>query len=121
MSHFAATATAWLFGSTIASANLTGAILSALFLSGLAVYPVLNFVVHGWGIKKQDISSSFSTEAKRTYLESFLKMGKVSDADKAFEAFYVGNYGRMRFVIPLVLLFAVCFSLMFLFSETAIS
>lgn len=121
MPSYIASVTAAIFGTTVASAVLMGAVLCALFLTFLAVYPVLNFFMRGWAIKKQDIFSSFNSDAKHYYLQSFLKTDPSDDADGAFEAFYERCYGRKRFIFPLILFTLVCFALSFVFSETAIS
>ena len=121
MAHAFAEIAAWLFGHSVTSAAVSGATFCALFMTLLAIYPVLSFLAQGWNIKKKDIFSSFGTAAKRCYLGTFQKTVRVADPHEAFEVFYRESYGRWRFAGPLLLLLAVCFPLMFLFSETAVS
>jgi hypothetical protein len=49
------------------------AILATLLMTYLACHPILAFTRRGWTIKREDILSSMNTNAKRLYLQTFLK------------------------------------------------
>jgi hypothetical protein len=121
MSHLILDVTTWLFGPTIADAAQKGAILTALFLTALALNPLISFFRRGWAIKREDIFSSFGTAAKANYLTGFLKRKVGDDADAAFAAFYTKRYGRKRFIVPIALFALVCFTLMLLIAQTTVA
>jgi len=94
----------------------------------LAVYPVYAYLRRGWDIKKTDIFSSFSDEAKILYLKVFQKIdcdGQEEDARavarEKFEAIYVVRYGRYKFATPLALFTLTNLVAAFLLSESALS
>jgi hypothetical protein len=110
------------------------ALLSTLTLTALALYPIAMFLWSGWCIKRDDIFNTFSTEAKRCYLDVYQKNTRVkptierdrsSSSDKAiedkFSAIYTSNFGRWRFIFPLLVFSVSCVAGIFLSSEWALT
>lgn len=89
------------------------AALCALVLTFLTCYPVLAFVRRGWGIKKADIFSSLTPDAKACYLKNFNYEG-AENAETTFDKMYVNRYGLYRLFVPTLLLVLVTFPLLFL-------
>lgn len=98
----------------------TVSMLGSLVLTGVCCYPVVNFLTVGWRVKKESITSSFSTNAKKIYLASFLnRISKNPDTD--FETVYEERYSKTNFRMPLILLIAILIPTMYLFCQTAIA
>jgi hypothetical protein len=104
-------------------------LLAALGFTVLAVYPVQAYLRRGWAIKKTDIFSSFSEDAKVLYLKVFMKTGFAAgdaaciqqQAAASFEKLYLDRYGRYKFRTPLLLFTVVNFIGMFLVSQSALA
>lgn len=95
---------------------------ATIALTALALYPIVHFMVRGWAIKKDDIFSSFSEQAKILYLKTFLKLNLADGAAaKTFNEIYGKRYGRGKFVGPAILFAVVCFAAMFLLCESGVS
>jgi hypothetical protein len=89
------------------------ALLSTLALTYLCCHPIGAFRRRGWDIKKADIFSSLSVQAKMLYLKTF-GFTDVTDPTSAFDEMYDFRYGRYRLTAPLILLILITFPLMFL-------
>lgn len=94
-------------------------LLGAVFLTALGMLPVCSYVVRGWEVKRQDILSSLSREAKALYLAKFLRI-EPDDPDAAFGAMFQSRYGRWRFLPPCLLLVIVLLPEMYVVSETGL-
>jgi hypothetical protein len=82
----------------------------AAALTALLLFPLLEFLSHGWVRREQEISDILTDEAKKLYLSIFHQSIEVTDAQDAadkFKIFYGDGYGRKHFLFPMILLFAV--------------
>ncbi len=71
-------------------------------------YPLAVFWWRGWQRRADEVLGSLDPSAKRRYLSLFHKQDEKNnknmteqDAVDAFEAFYVDEYGRKRFFVPI--------------------
>jgi cation transport regulator ChaC len=96
------------------------AILAAVGMTYLSIHPILSFCRRGWQIKRADVLSSLNDEAKRRYLQFFLKQSSDNPAH-AFDTMYTYRYGRYRLITPTVILAVVLFFITVLVAETALA
>lgn len=79
-----------------------------LVLTGLLVQPLCHFLVYGWVRKFEEVDNSLVPQAKQTYLKVFWNHDwKLDQVDSAFSGLYLRWYGRRRFIIPAIFVFAV--------------
>lgn len=108
----------WLLSADTASVIQFGAILATLLSTYLACHPILAFIRRGWAIKRDDIVSSLNDNAKKLYLQTFLKE-EAKNPRNDFDRMYTHRYGRYRLTVPTVLLVLVLLTGTFCIAETA--
>ena len=92
------------------------ALLAAMLATYVACYPVVAFVRRGWAIKRGEVVSSLSANAKKLYLQVCLNK-QPTDPEAEFNAIYDSRYGRYRLIVPSALLALVLLPLTFLVCE----
>jgi hypothetical protein len=92
------------------------ALIAAMLATYVACYPVVAFVRRGWAIKRGEVVSSLSENAKKLYLEVCLNK-QPKDPETEFNAIYDSRYGRYRLIVPSALLALVLLPLTFLVCE----
>jgi len=77
-----------------------------LITSIILLTPVLRYVRVGWKYKTMDITNSIDDEAKKIYLEKFLKdtAATPDEARIKFYKNYHSRFGRRHFIVPLAVL-----------------
>jgi hypothetical protein len=95
------------------------ALIIDLVLTALLIQPLCTFLVYGWKRKQEEVNNSLTSEAKRSYLEVFWnqtfaegKTPKEKSAinrqiDQEFSDLYQRQYGRNRFITPILILFVI--------------
>lgn len=95
--------TAWTGAVGLVGAHWQAALLD-LLLTILLLYPLIQFIMHGWTRRKDEIAKSLTDEAKWTYLRCFQHFsGPLGAAAAEFDRLYRDWYGRRFFVIPALL------------------
>jgi hypothetical protein len=87
--------------------HLWGAMI-LLFLLLLA--PVTAFLCSGWSVRRRNVVDGFSEDAIRFYFRAFHAHSKdpQDDIHERFNLYYNSQFGRQRFVLPLILFAAIC-------------
>jgi len=71
----------------------------------LIMTPAISFLWSGWHVRRRDITDGFSDAAIQSYFQTFHpKVPLEQDLQKQFNAYYNDQFGRSRFVLPLLLL-----------------
>lgn len=72
----------------------------------LALMPVMAFLCSGWKVRRQSIMDGFTEVAIESYFRAFHPREEDGDGGKKlrFGRYYSSQFGRRRFVLPLILL-----------------
>ena len=87
----------------------------------LLISPAIAFLLGGWEVRRRNIVETLSDDAIRCYFRAFYpKMDVGKEPRKTFEAYYRSEFGRHRFIWPLLLLTALA-GIIFYWSAPSIS
>jgi type II secretory pathway component PulL len=70
----------------------------------LILAPLLVFLFSGWNVRRRDITDGFTAEAIRSYFQTFHPNAMpTANLEAAFDKYYRSQFGRLRFLLPLLL------------------
>jgi len=79
-----------------------------LILTGLLVYPLIQYLERGWKRKVEELEDSLTFTGKKTYLSLFRNLDVADDeVDSKFYALYRESYGRQWFYTPIAFVLIV--------------
>jgi hypothetical protein len=89
-------------------------------LFALILAPVITFLWSGWRVRRRDIVEGFMDAAIQSYFQTFHPQVPLEgDLQKQFDRYYKSQFGRSRFILPL-LLFAGLVGLLLCWSAMSI-
>jgi hypothetical protein len=98
----------WLASHALVVLAHPGALIIDLLLTGLLLYPLVDFLRYGWVRKKEEIDASLTAAAKVKYFEVWLESEvTLALADEKFQEYYHRRYGRHRFFWPVAFIVPV--------------
>ncbi len=99
----------WAWGGLLAFAGQNWfLVLIDLTLTGLILYPLIDFLFVGWRRRANEITTCLTPKAKQLYLNSFQQIPvTLAQAPGEFERLYREWYGRRYHILPILFVFFV--------------
>jgi hypothetical protein len=97
-----------------------GILMTTAVGTSVALFPIVAYIVQGWGWRRHTIVSSLSTKAKNNYLNLYHRQAlDEGTADKRFAEFYQKWFGRFRLVGPTIIIGIIVVCYIFMLSSYA--